>query len=54
MPAEAATWEDFYVVRSRFPSSVAWGQATSAAGGDVRHGDEAKAGTQDDAIDVSK
>lgn len=34
LPDTSATWEDFYVVQTRFPSSLAWGQAI-AAGGDV-------------------
>lgn len=35
IPPESATWEDFEVVRHRFPESVAWGQATSEGGADV-------------------
>ena len=35
LPSTSATWEDFYVVQRRFPSALAWGQASSAAGGDV-------------------
>lgn len=37
IPMESTIWEDFHVVRSRFPDDVAWGQA-SAQGGDVTHG----------------
>src|SRR6185312_16422253 len=33
LPSTSATWEYLYVVRSRFPSSLAWGQASSAGGG---------------------
>ena len=33
--AEAATWEDLYVVQQRFPASSAWGQVTPEGGGDV-------------------
>ena len=32
LPSTSATWEDLYVARSRFPSSLAWGQASSAGG----------------------
>ena len=32
LPPPSATWEDFNVLRSRFPMSLAWGQASSAAG----------------------
>jgi len=35
LPSTSATWEDFYVVQRHFPSSLAWGQASSAEGGDV-------------------
>lgn len=35
VPREAATWEDLNVVKTRFPNVVAWGQATSGAGGSV-------------------
>jgi hypothetical protein len=33
LPRNSATWEDRYVLKQRFPSSVAWGQSTSSAGG---------------------
>lgn len=33
IPVEASTWEDWYVVTSRFPTAIAWGQATSGGGG---------------------
>lgn len=29
LPAASATWEDFYIVKDRFPSARAWGQASS-------------------------
>jgi len=35
IPQASATWEDLYVVMRRFPTCFAWGQASSAAGGDV-------------------
>ena len=35
IPQASATWEDLYVVMHRFPTCLAWGQASSAAGGDV-------------------
>jgi len=35
LPLSSATWEDFNVLRTRFPTSLAWGQASSPAGGDV-------------------
>lgn len=31
LPESSATWEDYYVVKQRFPDAVAWGQATSEA-----------------------
>jgi len=33
LPDTSATWEDFYVVPTRFPSSLAWGQAIAAGVG---------------------
>ena len=35
LPAASATWEDYNVVKARFPAAPAWGQASSSAGGDV-------------------
>lgn len=35
MPSHAATWEDYNVIKQRFPSAPAWGQAVSSAGGGV-------------------
>ncbi|XP_066358877.1 uncharacterized protein [Miscanthus floridulus] len=31
----ATTWEDYNVLRQRFPDAPAWGQASSSAGGAV-------------------
>ena len=33
IPATSATWEDYYVIKTRFPDAVAWGQASSSGGG---------------------
>jgi len=33
LPESSATWEDYYVVKQRFPNAVAWGQAASEGGG---------------------
>lgn len=35
LPVDAATWEDYYTVKERFPEAVAWGQATSLGGAGV-------------------
>jgi hypothetical protein len=35
LPEDATTWEDYYVVKQRFPEALAWGHASSEAGGDV-------------------
>ena len=35
LPPSSVTWEDYYVVKNRFPKSLAWGQASSEVGGDV-------------------
>jgi hypothetical protein len=32
MPSLCATWEDFHVVKNRFPQALAWGQASSQGG----------------------
>jgi hypothetical protein len=34
MPSSYATWEDFHVVKNRFPEALAWGQASSQGGAD--------------------
>lgn len=39
IPATSATWEDYYVVRQRFPEVVAWAQATLPEGEIVMTGD---------------
>jgi hypothetical protein len=36
LPATSTTWEDYNVLRQRYPQAPAWGQASSSAGGDVR------------------
>jgi len=33
--ADAATWEDLYVLQKRFPLAIAWEQAPTQEGGDV-------------------
>jgi hypothetical protein len=35
LPAEMATWEDYYAIKARFPSTPAWGPAGSQGGGNV-------------------
>jgi hypothetical protein len=37
LPEDCTTWEDYYVVKQRFPAALAWGQASSAIGGGVTH-----------------
>ena len=32
LPPTSATWEDFYVIKQRFPQALAWGQASSPGG----------------------
>jgi hypothetical protein len=41
LPATSTTWEDYNVLKSRFPSAPAWGQAGSSAGGGVTAVEEA-------------
>lgn len=36
LPDTSATWEDYNVLRTRFPNAPAWGQAGTSAGGTVR------------------
>lgn len=36
LDAADSTWEDFDVLKARFPNELDWGQSTSGAGGDVR------------------
>lgn len=38
LPASMATWEDYDVLRTRFPNASAWGQAGAGAGGNVAPG----------------
>jgi hypothetical protein len=47
VPVEAATWEDYYVVKHRFPKALAWGQADIEARGTVMPGKDGKASTSD-------
>jgi hypothetical protein len=35
LPADAATWEDWDTLQKRFPSVLAWGQASDSPGGNV-------------------
>jgi hypothetical protein len=37
---ESATWEDYYVVNTRFPEAHAWGQADIEARGVVMTGED--------------
>jgi hypothetical protein len=36
MLLELSTWRDFYAVQARFPTVLAWGQASFGEGGNVR------------------
>jgi len=38
LPPTSTTWEDYNVLRQRFPHAPAWGQASTSAVGDVRPG----------------
>jgi hypothetical protein len=35
VPVESTTWEDYYVLKNRFPDAIAWGQADTEARGIV-------------------
>jgi hypothetical protein len=35
LPVELATWEDYYVLKSCYPTAAAWGQVVSQGGDDV-------------------
>jgi hypothetical protein len=35
LSSSSATWEDYHVLKQRFPTAPAWGHAGSSAGGDV-------------------
>ena len=37
--SSATTWEDYNVLKKRFPDAAAWGQATTQGGRDVMRGD---------------
>lgn len=41
VPADMATWEDWEVLKVKFPSVLAWGQASSSPGGSVTPDQEA-------------
>ena len=45
VPVESATWEDYYVLKNRFPDAIARGQADSEARGIVMS--ESDAASQD-------
>ena len=36
VPAAPTTWNDYYVIKTRFPAALAWGQASVPAGANVR------------------
>jgi hypothetical protein len=38
LPSSVTTWEDYTVVKTRFPDAPAWGQAGSSTGGGVTPG----------------
>lgn len=38
LPPELATWEDYKVLKERFPEAAAWGQAATREGASVTHG----------------
>jgi hypothetical protein len=40
LPPDAATWEDWDVLKTRYPAVLAWGQASSSPGGSVTHGSD--------------
>ena len=42
-----ATWEDYEVLRARFPDAAAWGQAASQGGDSVTHGTPQEARTSE-------
>lgn len=35
LPPSATTWEDYYVVKTRFPTAPTWGHAGNQGRGDV-------------------
>ena len=40
LPQDLATWEDYHVVKERFPKAPAWGQAELQRGESSRHKSE--------------
>lgn len=42
MDADTATWEDFYVLKGRFPEAGVWGKTPSEARGGVTTATDAK------------
>ena len=36
LPSSATTWEDYHVLKKRFPDAPAWGQAATQGGGRCR------------------
>jgi hypothetical protein len=51
LSVSAATWEDMYVLRQRFPNALAWGQA-GFQGGRRHTGEDMKASTWEYALQV--
>ena len=47
LPPSSTTWEDYYIVKHRFPDAPAWGQAASRAGGGVTPGPAPEGVTQE-------
>lgn len=41
LPEETATWEDWDILKTSFPSILTWGQASVSPGGSVTHDDGA-------------
>jgi hypothetical protein len=37
LPANLATWEDYNVIKTKFPDATTWGQAATQGGGNVVH-----------------
>jgi hypothetical protein len=38
LPDDATTWEDYNVLRQRYPNAIAWGQASLEGGANVTAG----------------
>ena len=47
LPPSSTTWEDYYIVKHRFPDAPAWGQAASRVGGAVTPGPAPEGVTQE-------